>query len=67
MNLFRRAECYLILAQFCFCKEDTDVASRLGHLGLRLSGPCPQDLGIPFGPSSLPLGYTWAIRWDRCL
>lgn len=43
-NLFRRPEYYLNLVQYCFCKENTGVASRRGHPGLRLSGPRPWDL-----------------------
>lgn len=43
-NLFRRAECHLILVQFCFLKENTGVASPPGYLGLSLSGPRPRDV-----------------------
>lgn len=62
VNLFRRAECYLILAQFCFLQGRYRCGLYAGPQAF-----WTMSTGIPFGPGSLPLGYTWAMRWDRCL
>lgn len=61
-KLFGRAECYLILVQFCFCKENTGVALRRAILVF-----LDHDHEISFGPGSLHLSYMWVMGWDRCL